>query len=287
MKICYEPASQAKASVLMSNKRNLRHLYFLLLFYFVFSSVFTRISAFMDWIRANARKVYPDRSNVTQYSLDLSGYAYGLNTLKRYEDALKQLNLSLAANPRNTDALEEKRAAEEGIMRRRARELNLKGNDHLHLYEYDKALECYEQALILNPNNRLAKNKLTAEKSLESAQKKVIEYFTKGNESYARNDFNKAIEYYKLAFDNSRHDRKGQSSFLAFQAMSFNKLANHTAALTNANEALSLDSTNKLAQEQKLDAEKSLGSISKYVRNDFLSYFDIEMWITKGFSYII
>ena len=294
MKICYEPASQAKASVLMSNKRNLRHLYFLLLFYFVFSSVFTRISAFMDWIRANARKNYPDRSNVTR-SLDLSGYAYGLNQLERYEDALKQVNLSLAANPNNTHALEQKLAAEEGKinqMHRRATELYLKGKEHFSNNEFDKALECYEQALANTPsdpddplvrshflgyqsfalnklgryveaieragqalaldsNNQFAKQrKLAAEKSLKSAHK-VVEYFTKGNESYARNDFNKAIYYYKLALDNCRYDRKCESTFYAFQAMSFNKLANHPDAYMRANDALILDSTNELAKEQK------------------------------------
>ena len=252
----------------------------------------------MDWIRTNARKVYPDRSNVTQYSLDLSGFAYGLNKLERYDDAIKQVNLALAVNPRNMDALEQKRAAEEGQMKRKATELNLKGNAHFSRSEYDKALECYEQALAntpsdplgrssflgyqafaltnlgryveaieragqalaFNANNQFAKDKkLDAEKSLESAQKKVIDYNKKGNEYYAQNDFNKAIEYYKLAFDNCRHDRKGQSSFLAFQAMSFNKLSNHPSALTKANEALSLDSTNKLAKEQKILAlSKSL-----------------------------
>ena len=84
------------------------------------------------------------------------------------------------------------------------------------LGRYVEAIESADQAFALDLNNQFAMDaKLAAEKSLEIAQTKMIAFYMKGSEYYARNDFNKAIEYYKLAYDNCRHDRKGQSSFLS------------------------------------------------------------------------
>jgi tetratricopeptide (TPR) repeat protein len=109
----------------------------------------------MNWIRTNARVASSqyNKTNVVLHSLEVSGYAYGLNRLERYDEAIRHANTALAINAFNTDALEQRRVAESALMRRRATELNLKGNAHCARGEFDQALECYKQALANTPTD--------------------------------------------------------------------------------------------------------------------------------------
>ena len=136
---------------------------------------FTRVSAYIDWIRTNANeKRYKSTDNRT-LSLELSSYATALNKLGRLDEAYTKANVALALNARNQMAISQKREAENGLKYKRSKDFNLQGVELFDKGDYEKANELFATAHDIAPLD-YTKSRSTYRSNQASALNKLRRY---------------------------------------------------------------------------------------------------------------
>ena len=258
-------------------------------------SVFTRTSAYIDWIKINARWTFPYKNDSLKYSSFLSDQAHAFISKDKFQNAINKANEALRINPKNEDAkkqISDAAIAEiefrEKTGRRKGYEFlgkndfanalkyfklayeasgnnSEKKSDYLAnqanalkgLERFQEAIEMTNLALNFNPENSYAKNiRFLAEHDWKRKAKDLHE---KGVEFLKNNQLDKALLYFdKMLNDTTNSEIK--THLLATQASSLIDCEEYKEAIERARQALIIDPNYSYAKSLKVIAEIRIGN---------------------------
>ena len=302
------------------------------MFYFFFALVstifkqrgFTRVSAYIDWIRTNANeKNHKSSKDNETLSLELSSYAVALNKLGRLDEAHTKADEALALNARNQMAISQKVEARDSLKYKRSQELNQQAIDLSVTGDYEKANELFEsayktapisyiqvrsnyrlnQAFVLNMLTRYREALIKANESLRlnfnnkgahdersvaerGLSKQAFEWNSQGLVRFKAEEFSRALEYFDLAARSVSNTSKTRdlSFYLANQAHALVMLSRYDEALSIAKQTLRFDSQNEHAKKLIAEVEARDSAVTRTINSFGWIVRKVENKIWQGFK---